>query len=121
MSDDAIHVRIASSLKKQILDLVDAGEYRDMTDFVTKAIRNQLEYEPIENFGRFKEIFLTLLHDDDEEMLRDSIIEVVDKALDRGIITIPSDFEAEELQKQLNDIKPVVEWAKKKMEEEKIH
>ncbi len=77
MTDDAIHIRIASSLKKQIQDLVEAGEYRDMTDFVTKAIRNQLEDDSCERYDEIKEMIASALREKNDDLILDAIFQML--------------------------------------------
>ena len=46
-----VNVRVAADLKKQIQDLVDTGEYQDVSHFVTVAIKEKLD--PDYNMARF--------------------------------------------------------------------
>jgi Arc/MetJ-type ribon-helix-helix transcriptional regulator len=52
-SEELIHVRIGSELKKRIQELVDRGEYKDITAFVKGAIIERLDpYWDIEKVKR---------------------------------------------------------------------
>jgi len=66
MTDAGIHVRISTELKQQILDRVKSGEYRDLTEFVVKAIRFQLEEGTPETDPVFKAKLLALLGSDSD-------------------------------------------------------
>ena len=39
---ESIHVRVGEEIKNQIQERVDKGEYDDITDFIRKAIKNEL-------------------------------------------------------------------------------
>jgi Arc/MetJ-type ribon-helix-helix transcriptional regulator len=42
VADDYIHARIPSEWKKEIQDLIRQGIYKDQTDFLHRAIENEL-------------------------------------------------------------------------------
>jgi Arc/MetJ-type ribon-helix-helix transcriptional regulator len=45
VADDYIHARIPTGWKKEIQDLIREGVYKDQTDFLHKAIENELRPE----------------------------------------------------------------------------
>lgn len=57
-----IHARVPSAWKKEIQDLVDKGVYRDVSDFLREAIRNQLD--PEVQTQRIKKKILSLAESD---------------------------------------------------------
>jgi Arc/MetJ-type ribon-helix-helix transcriptional regulator len=66
--DEFIHIRVPSTVKEDIQKLVDRNLYRDITDFVLKAIRVQLY--PNEYREQIKESMINLIETDRE--FRDS-------------------------------------------------
>jgi len=57
-----IHARVPSAWKKEIQDLVDKGVYRDVSDSLREAIRNQLD--PEVQTQRIKKKILSLAESD---------------------------------------------------------
>lgn len=53
-----IGVRVDTSVKDQIKQLVDAGEYRDITDFAAKAIQEKLKREIVPEHEKLKQTLL---------------------------------------------------------------
>lgn len=96
MADDAIHIRVSPSLKKQILDLIEEGEYRDVTDFVTKAIRNQLDNEPFEKYDKIKAAFEAVIEDRDDDFIRDIIHNVIEADFKLNFTRMLDDKEIQE-------------------------
>ena len=43
MADPSITIRVSPETKEKILELVDSGEYRSITDFIDRAIREKLD------------------------------------------------------------------------------
>ena len=48
MGDAQITLRVDSSLKDEALLMVDKGKYHNLTDFIQKAMRAQLERDRID-------------------------------------------------------------------------
>jgi len=67
-----VNVRLPKKLKEEIQQLVDAGEYRDITSFVTEAIREKLD--PNVYKARFARILIRILREDLE--VRKEIFEI---------------------------------------------
>jgi len=101
MADDAIHIRVSPSLKKQILDLIEDGEYRDVTDFVTKAIRNQLDNEPFEKYDKIKMAFEDILNDRDDDFIQATIHTVIKDNMKLYLLQLLTD---DDIQKSIKDI-----------------
>jgi len=62
VADEMIHARVPSAWKKEIQDLVDKGVYRDVSDSLREAIRNQLD--PEVQTQRIKKKILSLAESD---------------------------------------------------------
>ena len=64
MADDQINARVGIDLKKQIQNLVDKGDYKDITSFIEIAIKSELDIPKRER--EFKERTWHLIEDDSE-------------------------------------------------------
>lgn len=94
-------MRIASTLKEQIQALVDIGEYRDITDFVTKAIRNQLDNEPFEKYDKIKMAFEDILNDRDDDFIQATIHTVIKDNMKLYLLQLLDDNDIQEKIKEL--------------------
>jgi Arc/MetJ-type ribon-helix-helix transcriptional regulator len=63
-SEELIHVRIGSDVKKRIQELVDRGDYKDITSFVKEAILERLD--PFWDLQKIKRSILHLRNTDPE-------------------------------------------------------
>lgn len=64
MADVQTNIRLPRELKDKIKSLVEADEYRDVTDFIVSAIREKLEREDVDETARFKSLLLGLIESD---------------------------------------------------------
>ena len=63
-SEELIHVRIGSDVKRRIQELVDRGDYKDITAFVKDAIMERLD--PFWDIEKIKRSILHLWDTDPE-------------------------------------------------------
>ena len=59
-----INVKVASSIKKRIKNLVERKRYRDVEDFIVEAIQEKLEREGMDAHEEFKNQLIDLVRYD---------------------------------------------------------
>jgi len=72
MTSELIGIKVKSETKAQILDLIESGKYRNVSDFMHTAIKTQLEKDSIDEREVLKTQFIDLVTNDPE--VRDSIV-----------------------------------------------
>jgi Arc/MetJ-type ribon-helix-helix transcriptional regulator len=61
-----IGVKVEASLKQRIIDQIDGKKYRDISDFVVRAIYEKLDREEMDERTRFKLMMIDLIKTDPE-------------------------------------------------------
>ena len=78
MAKEHLGVRVESSVKAKIKELIDAHEYRDYSDFAERAIREKLDRETGANRAAFREQLIEAFESDPE--VTAAVLALVDRA-----------------------------------------